>query len=47
MDAGRAVAGDDDLAAVGVEIVETVEELFLRAAFIGEELDVVDEQQLG
>jgi hypothetical protein len=44
---GRAVAGDDDMTAAGVEIVETVEELFLGPALIGEELHVVNQKQLG
>ncbi len=40
----RAVAGDDDLAAVGVEVVEGVEELLLGAALAGKELDVVQHE---
>src|SRR3990172_9113774 len=41
-----AVAGEDDLAAVSVEVVEGVEELLLGAVLAGEELDVVDEEDL-
>jgi hypothetical protein len=44
---GRPVAGKDDLAAVAVEVVEGVEELLLRAVLAGQELDVVDEEDLG
>ena len=40
------VARDDDLLVGRVERVERVEELFLRLLAPGEELDVVDEQQV-
>jgi hypothetical protein len=40
------VACHDNLAAVGVQVVERVEELFLRAALVGQELDVIHHQQL-
>ena len=43
---GRPVAGEDDLLAVLVDRVEGVEELLLRALLVGDELDVVDEQQV-
>ena len=42
----RAVAGEDDLAAVGVQVVEGVEELLLRLAFGAKELYVVEQQEL-
>ena len=42
----RAVAGEDDLLLRVVERVEGVEELVLRAFLAGEELDVVDEQDV-
>lgn len=44
---GRLVRGDDDLLALGVQLVEGVEELLLHPLFAGEELDVVDEQNVG
>ena len=37
---------DDDLLAAGYQRFERIEELFLRAALAGEELDVVDQQQI-
>ena len=40
------VARDDDLLVRLVERVERVEELFLRLRLAGEELDVVDEEQV-
>src|SRR6185437_14475860 len=40
------VAGDDDLLAALVERVERVEELLLRLRLAGQEVDVVDEQQV-
>ena len=40
------VAGDDDLLALRHHRLEGVEELFLRAVLAGEELDVVDQQQV-
>ena len=43
---GRAVAGDDDLLARLVEVVERVEELLLRALLARDELDVVDQQEV-
>src|SRR5271166_5526581 len=43
---GRAVAGDNDLLHRLVQGVEGVEEFFLGALFAGEELDVVDEQDV-
>src|SRR3990172_2601096 len=43
---GRAVAGDDDLLARVVEVVEGVEELLLGALLAGDELDVVDQQEV-
>ncbi len=43
---GGAVGGDDDLLHALVEGVEGVEELLLGALFAGEELDVVDEQDV-
>src|SRR5204863_2677359 len=42
----RRVARDDDLLARLVESVEGVEELLLRALLAGDELDVVDEQEV-
>ena len=42
----RAVAADDDLLLRVVQRVERVEELVLRAFLAGEELDVVDEQDV-
>ena len=45
--AGRLVAGENDLFAAFEERIEGVEELLLRALFAGEELDVVDEQDVG
>ncbi len=44
--ARRPVAGDDDLLAVLVERVEGVEELLLGALLAGDELDVVDHQDV-
>ena len=38
--------GQDDLLAVLVDRVEGVEELLLRALLVGDELDVVDEEQV-
>ena len=43
---GRAVGGDYDLLHVLVERVEGVEELFLRALLLRDELNVVDEQHI-
>ena len=43
---GRPVGRQDDLLAVLVDRVERVEELFLRPFLVGDELDVVDEQQV-
>ena len=43
---GRSVAREDDLLAVFMDRVEGVEELLLRALLVGDELDVVDEQQV-
>jgi hypothetical protein len=43
---GRTIAGDHDLLHGVVQSVEGVEELFLGAFFAGEELDVVDEQDV-
>src|SRR4030095_1682267 len=43
---GIGIAGDDDLLVRLDERVERVEELLLRAALVGEELDVVDEQEV-
>ena len=40
------VAGDDDLLALRHHRLEGVEELFLRAVLAGEELDVVDQEQV-
>ena len=45
--AGRAVAGENDLFVAVVERVEGVEEFLLGAFLAGEELDVVDEQDIG
>ena len=42
----RAVAREDDLLARLVEVVERVEELFLRALLARDELDVVDQEQV-
>jgi hypothetical protein len=42
----RPVAGEDDLLAVLVDRVEGVEELLLGPLLVGDELDVVDEQQV-
>ena len=43
---GRPVGRQDDLLAVLVDRVERVEELFLGPLLVGDELDVVDEQQV-
>src|SRR4051812_20781091 len=43
---GRAVAGNDDLPLRFIKRVESMEELFLRALFLLQELDVIDEQQI-
>ena len=43
---GRPVGGEHDLLAVLVDGVEGVEELLLRPLLVGDELDVVDEQQV-
>ena len=43
----RAVAGENQLTAGGVQIVESVEELFLRALLVGQELDVIYEEGVG
>ena len=43
---GGPVGGDDDLLHALVQRVEGVEELFLGALLAGEELDVVDEQDV-
>ena len=45
--AGQAVAGEDELAPGLVEGVERVEELLLGLGLAGEELDVVDEENVG
>ena len=42
----RLVAGEDELLAGGVEVVEGVEELLLGLLLAGEELDVVDQEGL-
>ena len=42
----RPVRAQDDLLAVLVDRVERVEELFLRPLLVGDELDVVDEEQV-
>ena len=42
----RGVGREDDLLLAGVESVEGVEELLLRPLLVGEELDVVDEQDV-
>ncbi len=44
---GGAIAGHDDLFAGFVEGIEGMEELFMDAFFAGEELNVVDEQDIG
>ena len=43
---GRTVAGDDDLTVGVMQRIEGVEELLLGALLAGEELDVVDQQQI-
>ena len=43
---GGGVGGDDDLLAGLVEVVERVEELLLRALLAGDELDVVDQEEI-
>ena len=43
---GRAVAGHDDLLLGFVQSIERVKELLLGALFAGQELDVVDEEQI-
>ncbi len=43
---GRPVGGDDDLLVLTVQGVEGVEELFLGGLFAGDELDVIDEQDV-
>ena len=43
---GRTIAGDHDLLHGFVQSVEGVEKLFLGALFLGEELNVVDEQDI-
>ena len=45
--AGRPIAGEDDLAAAFVERVEGVKKLLLRRFLSLEEVDVVDEQEIG
>ena len=45
--AGAAVAGEDDLFAGLEEVVERVEEFFLDALLAGEELDVVEQEDVG
>ena len=45
--ARRAVARNDELLALGVERVEDVEQLFLRALLAGDELHVVEQQRVG
>ena len=47
MSRGQAVGGEHELAAALVERVEGVEELLLGARLALEELDVVDEQDVG
>ncbi len=44
--AGRAVGADDDLPVLLVQRVEGVEELLLRAVLAGQEMDVVDDEQV-
>src|SRR5579863_5611417 len=43
---GRTVAGDHDLLHRLVQRIEGMEELFLRALFLRQELDVVDQQHI-
>ena len=43
---GRRIARDDDLLLVLVELVEGVEEFFLRALLAGEDLNIVDQQHV-
>ena len=43
---GRPIGGQHDLLAVLVDRVERVEELFLRPLLVGDELDVVDEEEV-
>ena len=40
------IGGEDDLPAGGLEGIESVEELLLRPLFSGDELDVVEEQDI-
>jgi len=43
---GAGIGGDDDLLPGVIEIVEGVEELFLRPLLARDELDIVDEQEI-
>jgi hypothetical protein len=43
---GVGVAGHDDVGLLGQQRLEGVEELFLRAVLAGEELHIVDQQQV-
>ena len=43
---GRTIAGEDDLFVAVEERIEGVEKFLLRAALVGEELDVVDQQHI-
>ena len=43
---GRTVGGQDDLLVALVEIVEGMEELLLRGVFAGNELNIVDQEQV-
>ena len=42
-----AIAGEDDLLAPAVNLVEGVQKFLLRRFFVGEEMDVVDHEQFG
>lgn len=42
-----AIAAEDDLFMAVEEGIESMKELFLGAAFIGEELDIIDEEDIG
>jgi hypothetical protein len=44
---GGAVAGEDDLFAEAFDLVEGVEELLLGGFFIAEEVDIVDDEEVG
>jgi len=43
---GRSVAGEDDLAIILMQVVEGMEELFLGALLVDDELHIVDEQDV-